>query len=407
MIDCPNSHFLIIFTKQTHFLNTLVTKLLFVMPNSLNTNALNQYAARFTATVLNEAYRNQAVIKGSELLKLTPVRQVNLGILNRLFDQWKNAALAFRSIYFDFENEEVKTALQGFMNTVSQNIAVKRNDLEPLFLESVKDTITLLFTPETYFEEKLRAMPESVFTTEKAEQLVKYTQIHNGIAKALSQRLVESNSDSVYMTQVIGWLYELKSNADILDDVTPVVNQFSEILTLDSSELLPVASSSSSFSPHTANRQEPKSFFDAAFSEIDPAKPVSVPVPAPQRAEPGVAVLSEIVSKTNSSERESLNSRYSVDIPKASEENRYGNVQVKVESIAGSIPLGQRFMFVNQLFSKNSEHFDKAIYELDLVKSYEEAENLIWHRYASKHSWDVNGEAVQALLAIVKRKFTS
>jgi hypothetical protein len=63
-------------------------------------------------------------------------------------------------------------------------------------------------------------------------------------------------------------------------------------------------------------------------------------------------------------------------------------------------------MFVNQLFSKNSEHFDKAIYELDLVKSYEEAENLIWHRYASKYAWDVNGEAVQALLAIVKRKFS-
>lgn len=141
------------------------------MPNSLNTNALNQYAARFTATVLNEAYRNQAVIKGPELLKLTPVRQVNLGILNRLFDQWKNSALAFRSIYFDFESEEVKTSLQNFMNTVSQHIAVKRNDLEPLFIESVKDTITLLYTPESYFEEKLRAMPESTFTAEKAQHL--------------------------------------------------------------------------------------------------------------------------------------------------------------------------------------------------------------------------------------------
>ncbi|MNY70689.1 hypothetical protein D3C86_2088730 [compost metagenome] len=62
-------------------------------------------------------------------------------------------------------------------------------------------------------------------------------------------------------------------------------------------------------------------------------------------------------------------------------------------------------MFVNQLFDRNSEHFDKAIYELDRVKSFEEAENLIWHRYASKYAWDVNGEAVTALLAIVKRKF--
>lgn len=378
------------------------------MPNSLNINALNQYAARFTATVLNEAYRNQAVIKGSELLKLTPVRQVNLGILNRLFDQWKNTALAFRSIYFDFENEDVKTALQTFMNTVSQNIAVRRNDLEPLFVESVKDTIVLLYTPESYFEEKLRAMPESTFTPENAQQLIKYTQIHNGIAKALSQRLEDSSSDSVYMTQVIGWLYEIKTNTELLDDVAPIVSQFSEILPLDSIELLPPAPSSS-FSTSAATRNEPKSFFDSAFSEIDPKKPVSIPTAptAPQRAEPGLAILSEIVSKTNSNERDSLNNRFKVEVPKATEESRYANVQVRVENIAGSIPLGQRFMFVNQLFSKNAEHFDKAIYELDMVKSYEEAENLIWHRYASKYAWDVNGEAVQALLAIIKRKFSS
>jgi hypothetical protein len=378
------------------------------MPNSLNSNALNQYAARFTATVLNEAYRNETVVKGPELLKITPVRQVNLGILNRLFDQWKNTALAFRSIYFDFESEDVKSALQAFMNTVSQNIAVKRSDLEPLFLDSVKDAITLLYTPESYFEEKLRAMPESVFTPEKAQQLIKYTQIHNGIAKALAERLADSNADSVYMTQVIGWLYEIKSDVALLDDVTPFISQFSEILTLDSSELLPVAHSSSHAVPQNGHKQEPKSFFDSAFSEIDPAKPVAIPVQASsqQRAEPGVAVLSEIVSKTNSSERESLNNRFKVDIPKVSDENRYGSVQVKVENIAGSIPLGQRFMFVNQLFSRNSEHFDKAIYELDLVKSYEEAENLIWHRYASKYAWDVNGEAVQALLSIIKRKFS-
>ncbi|WP_159469590.1 hypothetical protein [Dyadobacter sp. 3J3] len=377
------------------------------MPNSLNPNALNQYASRFTATVLNEVYRNQAVVKGSELLKLTPVRQVNLGVLNRLFDQWKNNAQAFRSIYFDFESEEVKAALQAFMNTVSQNISVKRADLEPLLLDSVKDTITLIYTPEVYFEDKLRAMPESVFTAEKAEQLSKYTQIHNGIAKALAQRLSESNSDSVYMTQVIGWLYEVKSNAEILDDVTPYVSKFSQILDLDSSELLPVNNPVYPPAP-TGGRQEPKSFFDSALSEIDAIKP-SMPSasPVPQRAEPGVEILSNIVSQTHSSERESLNSRFKVDVQKPSEENRYGNVQVKVESIAGSIPLGQRFMFVNQLFSKNSEHFDKAIYELDLVKSYEEAENLIWHRYASKYAWDVNGEAVLALLNIVKRKFNS
>jgi len=99
------------------------------MPDNLNSIALNQYAARFTTTILNEVYKDQDTISGAGLLKLTPVRQVNLGVLNRLFEAWRKNAQEFRSPYFDFTNEEVKQALDDFMNTASQHIAVKRADL--------------------------------------------------------------------------------------------------------------------------------------------------------------------------------------------------------------------------------------------------------------------------------------
>jgi hypothetical protein len=368
------------------------------MPDNLNINALNQYAARFTTTVLNEVYRTQDTITGAGLLKLTPVRQVNLGILNRLFEEWKNNAETFRSPYFDYANEEVREALEAFMNTASQHIAVKRNDLEPLLTDSVKDALRLVFTPITYFEEKIRAVTDSEFTHEKAEQLVKYTHIHKGIAEAMLGRLTDSGSNSVYQTQAVSWLYEIKANPDLLDDTEPYLLQFSDIFPLNINELRPKEAGK----PVQANvKNESKSFFDSALNELEP----SSVKPVPSRAEPASAVISDIVSKTNTSERDSLNNRFKVDLPKPSEDKSYGNVPVKVESIAGSIPLGQRFMFVNQLFNKNSEHFDKAVYELDMVKSFEEAQNLIWHRYASKYAWDVNGEAVSALLAIVKRKF--
>ncbi|TDE11990.1 hypothetical protein [Dyadobacter psychrotolerans] len=371
------------------------------MSNSLNSIALNQYAARFSTTVLNEVYRSQDIVTGAQLLKLTPVRQVNLGMLNRLFEQWKSNAESFRSVFFDFDNDEVKQALQAFMNTASQHIAVKRTDLEPLLLDSVKDALKLLFTPEVYFEEKIRLPADSEFTQEKAEQLVKYTHIHRAMGEALLQKLVESGSESVYQTQAISWVFEVKNNADLLDDRDPYLIQFSEIFPLNLSELLPKEEQKANVAPL---KSESKSFFDAAFGESETVRPE--PAAAPQRAEPGVAVLSEIVAKTNSTERESLNNRFKSNMPEPGEDKSYGTIPVKVESIAASIPLGQRFMFVNQLFSKNSEHFEKAIYELDMVKSYEEAQNLIWHRYASKYAWDVNGEAVTALLNIVKRKFS-
>jgi hypothetical protein len=390
--------FLYLQIKHIFFKHDRYQKLLFVMPDNLNSIALQQYANRFTTTVLNDVYRSQNVITGAGLLKLTPVRQVNLGILNRLFEEWKRNAEAFRSPYFDFSNEEVKQALEEFMNTASQHIAVKRAELEPLLSDSVKESLKLLLAPASYFEEKIRATPDAEFTHEKAEHLVKYTHIHRGIAEAMLGRLTDSGSDGVYQTQAVSWLYELKDNPDLVDDTDQYLVQFSDIFPVNINELKIVESRVTQTPP----KHESKSFFDSAFTELEPAA-AKQNVP---RAEPASAVIGEIIAKTNASERDSLNNRFKVELPKPTEDNSYGTVPLKVESIAGSIPLGQRFMFVNQLFNKNSDHFEKAIYELDTVKSFQEAENLIWHRYASKYAWDVNGEAVTALLAIVKRKFS-
>ena len=115
------------------------------MSGNLNINKLNLYTDRFVTKVLDETYKSREAIGGSDLLKITPVRQVNLGILNRLFEQWKNNALAFRSVYFDFGNQDVKHALEMFMNIASQHISVKRVDLEPLLRQSVSDAISLLY----------------------------------------------------------------------------------------------------------------------------------------------------------------------------------------------------------------------------------------------------------------------
>ncbi|CAG5007420.1 hypothetical protein DYBT9275_04041 [Dyadobacter sp. CECT 9275] len=371
------------------------------MSNSLNINALNQYASRFAALVLNQSYRSQDIVTGSELLKITPVRQVNLGILNRLFEEWKGNAEAFRSVYFDFENDEVREALQVFMNKASRHIAVKRADLETLLIASVRDAVILLFTPEIYFEEKISAAAKEGFNHAVSEQLIKYTHIHRNIAEVLDQRLSHTGRDSVSGVQAVNWVKDIISAPEALDAKDDYLAQFAEILPVNTEELLPQVTAAH---PVASNPSESKSFFDSAFTELEPALSVSSSV---SRAEPVKTILSDIVSKTHVAEKESLNSRFKVNMPKVMEENTYGNVPVKVESIAGSIPLGQRFMFVNQLFNKNSEHFDKAIYELDTVKSYEEAQDLIWHRYASKYAWDVNGEAVTSLLALVKRKFSN
>jgi hypothetical protein len=394
------------------------------MSNTLNQAAVKQYASQFTTKVLADFYSRKSVISGNELLKLTPLKQVNLGIVGRLFDQWKADANAFRSPYFNFENPEVKKALETFMNTVSQHIAIQRDALEPLLTASVQDALLLLLDPEAYYDGALRAMPDFSFTKEQAVRLVKYTHLHSGVARELSQRLTDSGSDSVYTNIVLRWLEEILKSGTALDNREPYVQQFSEIAPLEVRLLLKGTSSADRAPSAVEVSQEKKevSFFDsivpesAAGTPRPPTRTTTTPAPGPapsavaspqiQREPETAAPAPSGPMRTTTAANDSLNNRFKIDIPKASDENTYGSVPVKVESIAKSIPLGQRFMFVSQLFKGSVDAFDDAIRELDQAGSFEEAHDLVVYKFASIYRWNTDSEAINDLLVVVKRKFS-
>lgn len=379
------------------------------MSGTINHVALKQYASDFTTKILTDFYANKTTINGQEILALSPVRQVNLGIISRIFDQWKIDTQAFRSPYFDFEKEEVKNALQEFMNTVSRNIAIKRTDFQPLFLQSTEDALMLLLAPADYFARKLREMPNFVFDRDNAQLLSKYTHIHSGVAKSLSLCLTNSSSDYVYANQALNWLSKTLDSGNSLDDKAAYVQQFSSVLALDPETLM--LTDSEEVSPYPIAEKSATddnnngSFFDSTLAETSqnlseerPSQPISDPIIAEFRER-----RTEIFP--TSSGVNSLNSRFKVDVPAHSDEANYGNVPIRVDSILGSIALGQRFMFVNQLFNKNSDSFDEAIRELEHAQTFEEARDLMSYKFASKYFWDMSSDAVNDLMALVKRKF--
>lgn len=376
------------------------------MSGTINHAALKQYASDFTTKILTDFYAGKDTINGQEILTLTPIRQVNLGIISRVFDQWKADSQAFRSPYFDFEREEVKNALQEFMNTVSRTIAIKRDDFQPLLLHSTEDALLLLLAPADYFERKLRELPNFVFDRDSAQSLSKYTHIHSGVAKSLSLRLADSGSDYVYVNQALNWLSTTLDSGSSLDGRSTYIQQFSSVLVLNPEELLSAdawANASQATAEKPASESKTSgSFFDSALADTSQYLPPSQPVP-----EPAVAELRQPRTETLATPTgiNSLNSRFKVDIPARSDEANYGNVSPKVDSILGSIALGQRFMFVNQLFNKNSDSFDEAIRELEQAKTFEEARELMSYKFASKYFWDMSSDAVNDLMALVKRKF--
>lgn len=74
-----------------------------------------------------------------------------------------------------------------------------------------------------------------------------------------------------------------------------------------------------------------------------------------------------------------------------------------IKTISGSIGINDRFFYIREIFEGNSESFKKSIENLDKASNFNEAFNYL----KSQLMCDMDSEAVQNLLNLVRRKFIS
>jgi len=72
-----------------------------------------------------------------------------------------------------------------------------------------------------------------------------------------------------------------------------------------------------------------------------------------------------------------------------------------IQSIAGSMGINDKFLYIRELFQGNAENFRQTIEELDRAHNFNEAYNHLLQGY----DWDMEDEYVQSLLNLVRRKF--
>jgi len=401
------------------------------MSNKFHQNALSEYSRSYARRVSTDFYSNHNVINGKQILNLTPISQINLLVVSSLFDKWKADAEKFRSPYFDFSHPEVEEALRLFMNVVSQHIAVRRENLEPMLADAVKKTLILIFDPRNYFDDQLRSQPDFRLSLDAARQLTRYTQINKFVPTSIEQRM--NGKDFVYVNQALMHLDEvLAQRGHELEKPEKYIAALSEKVPIDLSTLI------RSYDPDSPLLGQPtRSFFDAAeetnippayeaqenisqlsqnsngginigaaplqnsyatapilngdsdvsFHQADPVSPIMQPSPLSGRTE-------------------------SSDVPAIMHTERAEPTSVAeafhrspIESIAKSISLNQKFRFINQLFNGQTSAYEQAIAELDKVGNYGQALDLISYRYASQFMWDMSSDEVGELVEILKRRF--
>lgn len=386
------------------------------MAQKLDFAAIEQYAQAYAKKLCDDCFATKEKIGGQELLNLSPVAQVNLFVVQDLFERWKTETAGFRSPFFDYDHAEVKAALQTFMNTVSQYIAVNRENYEPLLAKASINTLVLALHPHQYFDGILRDQPDFVLTAEALKSMDKYTRLNQIISHGLVERMGEE--PQVYVSQAVSWLNEICVNDDLFDNPDTTLAQFSETLPVTAEGLLKqlaqnndLVKNGSFFDQITpAEPSAPKTITEVLPSiPVEPIqaieKPIEVLSPEPVAVEP-VVVASEVVE-----EAETLNEKLAAEAPSLNDSFKkntptFGNTNGRLTSVSEGISLHIQFRFIKNLFHDDTEAYHHAMRELDQCDTLEDAKELMNRKYAPQYLWRMSADDADTLFDIVKRRFS-
>lgn len=386
----------------------------------LDFQAIERYAKQYAAKVCDDFFNRNNTISGQQIMKLSNVAQVNTFVIGDLYETWKSDTESFKSPYFDFENEEVKAALQAYMNTVSHHISVSREHFEPLLVDAVKNTIGLLLDPSKYFDDFVRESPEFTLTKDRVITLAKYTKINGVFAKGLKDKIGEEKQ--VYVTTALGWLNELANHHDF-ENPDKYLEMLSATLPFRRDDFFKKQATVDTV--NVASPRLTQSFFDVEHENDDEiitsSKVVSAPIPDEDHDPlPTVAAIQAQIDKEGTPADiripSKLNDTFSDELPTVNDLLRKEVIgqgtalsdlafNRQIKSIADAISLNQKFIFTGKLFEGDVNAYTRAIEDLDKCSSYLEAKNIMNKVLAPKFNWVMAAEEANDFLEIVSRKF--
>ncbi len=395
------------------------------MPFLYNSEVLKEYSHFFAKNICEKTYSTHTVVNGFQILELTPVLQVNLFIIKDLHEKWQSFVKALDSPYFDFENENIAHAKQQFIISLSQHIAVKQADFEPLLEKATYDTLSLLIDPQSFFEREYGNTPNQIVDAAILEELQKYLRFNDFVPELMLQQLGEATECSSSQANI--WTEEiLTQNLNELASLKDWEEAFSAIEPLENYPIFKTKSQQIEDSINqNINVEQNQSFFDAIGQISGRRHYQSKPI-VPQ--ETYVAPLAEekheekelepiIFEKETEPEHvvepvvqnEEIKAVEPVDEKK--EENE--NIVTKnpeptpkgaILNFVDHIPLHQKFLFIFSLFLGKTSDYELFISQLESADSSFEANQIIaeWHE---KNSWEKHLDVVADLNELVARRF--
>lgn len=373
------------------------------MQNRLNRPSIEKYSIAYTRKLADAFFGRQETIRGPQILALSHVPQVNFLIIKNLLQRWKKEADKLQSPYFDYDAGEVKQALQNFMNALSQNISIRRNNFEPLLKKSVRDAMILIFSPYDFYSREINHSEKNSISLQELKEVSKYIKVNRQLLEALISRFERDDIDEIFNDEAFTLLNEIAEERVEVEPYDLHLQKFSETLPLSIDMVYQGALPKRAGEERSLKKEEPDAPVPEDDFVFDMTTPEKGPAPSPQQ-ESAAPENRKSLNDNFFKEQTTLNDKLSGSSHQSLSEIHQ---KQKIESIKQHITLNQKFMFINALFSGNKEAFSAALDKLERCASYSEAMQVLNHDYINKYNWNMAKEEVKDFIDVVSKKYSN
>lgn len=356
------------------------------MENRLNREGIKKYSKRFTKKTLDTFFTStDQNIYGKDILDLQPIKQVNLFVMKNLFREWQKETAKLKSRYFDYDHKAVKTALTNFMNTLSQHIAIGREDFERLFQQATEETILLIFSPYDFYIHILERNDDAIRLAD-LKKISKYVKVNKNILDILIDLMDEKGHDELNNSNLGHLLDDVFANIeDTPEDIEVYLTDFTAAVPLKVEDLY--------VEEGEQEKIEPESAPDQVTADKESERPLEkVDMPEDESKK------NETTFQWNIEPKKTLHDELTDGTPVTLADV---HEKKKIEDILGSLSINQRFMFINNLFENNEDKFQETIMRIERFSHEKEAFKYLDAEFPH---WDHESEEVLEFYEVVSRR---
>lgn len=355
------------------------------MNSFVDLRKISSYSLALSEKLINEEFSVKTTLSGTEIKQFTPVQQINLFILKNLFEKWQEEADRLKSPYFDYEHTEVQSALQSFLNTLSNHIVVSKEFFKPLLTKAIEDTLHLAMAPAEFFRQEILYRKDGFLVN--FEKNKKFIRINTNFLTAIEKHIAESSGTSSWQE-----LATYVSGLNFCSSENDVLSRLNELLRIELDDIL--------LHPKIESAHKPDQMYENDSASMNPETSTGQQT----KTYSGESASSHVYGFSSLNERFVKEETTLNDHLKTNEDVAYSPL-MKIDDLRSAIGLGEKFVYIKELFNDDPSAYAVVLSEIEKMGNLEGAMDFLHEQCWAKYNWNISNIHLQEFLSLVERRF--